>query len=217
MANGWVDVLVFAAIAGFLWLKLRKSLGETKEGGPKPIDLPKIFSGQPTAPTTNDVADDAVTAMPLVLRDQLPNYNVVSSATAHQQLLAMLGVYAGFNPLEFLAGAKRALPLIVHAYAAGDQPMLDKLLVGDLAQNFAQKIAARTTPYNAYVHEVKKATIAGAKADNGQALITVDFVSVETINNQPKKDVHDTWTFVKNITDDNNIWLLHTIHDAIED
>jgi predicted lipid-binding transport protein (Tim44 family) len=67
------------------------------------------------------------------------------------------------------------------------------------------------------VHEVKKATIASAKIDHGQALVTVDFVSIETINNQPKKEVHDTWTFVKNITDTTNMWLLHTIHDAIED
>jgi predicted lipid-binding transport protein (Tim44 family) len=157
MNNGWIDVLVFAAIAGFLWLRLRKSLGETKEGGPPPLDLPQIFSNQPIATppndvanhVTHDVADDELAAKtPPALRDQLPNYNVVSSATAHQQLGALLSVYQAFNPLEFLSGAKRALPLIVHAYAAGDQTVLDKLLVADVAKDFAQNCRPhRTLPY----------------------------------------------------------------------
>lgn len=230
MDSGWIDVVVFAAIAGFLWLRLRKTLGETSDNALPPLELPKAFSQKPA---------DILPQMPAALRGNmaeawgtmLPNFNIVASATAHQQLGAVFAVNQNFDPIAFLEGAKRALPLIVQAYVAQDNNVLDKLLVPTLATEFKEKIITRQTlgeTYHAQVHNVKKATIAGAQVEGAHIFITVDFISEESITRHNaqgivinhadgrKQDIYDSWQFVQPISSDTNIWQLHTIFDEIE-
>jgi predicted lipid-binding transport protein (Tim44 family) len=230
MESGWIDVVVFAAIAGFLWLRLRKTLGETNDNAPPPLELPKVFSQKPT---------DILPQMPAALRgnmaeawgSMLPNFNIVANATAHQQLGAVFAAHPSFDPIAFLEGAKRALPLIVQAYVAQDNAVLDKLLAPALATEFKAKIASRLAlgeTYHAQVHHVKKATIAGAQVDSAHIFITGDFISEESITRHNaqgivinhadghKQDIYDSWQFVQPISSDTNIWQLHTIFDDIE-
>jgi len=130
MGNSMLQIIVLAAVAVFLIVKLRSVLG-TREGFEKP-PVPE----QPSAPrpkfevieggVDQDILDHAAEGSPTALA-----------------LSQIKSAERGFNVGEFLRGARGAYEMILMAYERGDISQVRGFLAADVAESFDAAIAAR--------------------------------------------------------------------------
>jgi len=206
-------------IAGFLILNLRRVLGR-RTGQEKPPPPP--FAPKP--PTTE--RPDNVIALPTAARtvDEDEDETESTEQTPLARELAQIRrLDPNFTEKEFLAGAKGAFEIILHAFAAGDEKALRPLLSKDVFANFRTAIEDRINAGETMETELigfKKAVIADAEMQGTVAHVTVDFIS-EQVNVIKDKDgavidgdptriiaVTDTWTFARNTRSSNPNWEL---------
>lgn len=210
-----LEIVIWAMIAGFLILNLRRVLGR-RTGNEKP---PAPFAPQPPP------ADDNVIALPSSGRKpEMEEEAQDVEQTPVMRGLAEIGrLDPAFSEAEFLAGAKEAFEIILHAFAAGDEMALRSLLSKEVFANFRTAIEDRANAGETMETELigfKKATIADAELQGTTAHITVDFVS-EQVNAIKDKDgkvidgdptriitVTDTWMFARNTRSSNPNWEL---------
>lgn len=121
----------------------------------------------------------------------------------------------GFDPEQFMAGAKRAYEMIVTAFAEGNLKTLRELLNKEVYDSFAGAIADRDSRGEQVDQSfvgISKADILEAEVKGGRANITVRFVSqlISAIRNRAGdvltgdanrvKDVTDIWTFSRDVS-----------------
>src|SRR5579862_2569299 len=115
----YIDIILFAMIAGFLVLRLRSVLGRRtgserrRDPFPRPVAPP--LKPQAVAPPREWSAAAAPGAAP------------VADAVA-DGLLRIKRADTAFEANAFLQGARAAFEMIVHAFAAGDKAALRPLL-----------------------------------------------------------------------------------------
>jgi predicted lipid-binding transport protein (Tim44 family) len=129
----------------------------------------------------------------------------------------------GFDPAEFLDGAKGAYEMIVAAFAAGDEETLKQLLGDDVLDGFERAIAEREERgevLQSTLVSIDKADIIEAEVKGKQALVTIKFVSElisvtrdedgDVVEGDPKKvrEVTDIWTFAREVASRNPNWKL---------
>ncbi|WP_118134194.1 Tim44/TimA family putative adaptor protein [Oceanicella sp. SM1341] len=130
-----IQVLVLAAIALFLVLRLRSVLGtrsgfEKPDGAPTPGQMrPAPKKAAPYEVVEGGDADIAAHAEP-------------GSATA-KALMAMKDVEPNFNVSEFMGGARQAYEMIVTGFEKGDLSGLERLLSPEVRGGFEEVIAQR--------------------------------------------------------------------------
>lgn len=225
------DIILFAAIAAFLVLRLRSVLGkrtgheqqsgqdpfkqnQTKRDGQGQSDRDKVIQ----MPDRGDKAgEDQVTDEEL--KKAAERAETPLSAGLTQIKLAD----RDFDEDGFVEGARAAFEMVVNAYAEGDRKMLRQLLANDVYSDFETAIDEReqagqtleTTLVN-----IKTAEIIEAELQNRTAFVTVKFVS-EQINllkdsegNRVEGDgehvaeVTDIWTFARNTRSRDPNWTL---------
>ena len=129
----------------------------------------------------------------------------------------------GFDPGQFLDGAKAAYEMIVMAFAQGDEAMLEELLGPDVNDGFQRAIRERESrgeKLESNLVGIDKADIIEAEVKNRTAYVTIKFVSElisvtrdsdgEVIEGDPKKvrEVTDIWTFAREVASKNPNWKL---------
>jgi predicted lipid-binding transport protein (Tim44 family) len=201
-----LDILLFAAIAGFLVFRLRSVLGR-RTGLERRRDP---FAPPPPAPASP----------PPLLR-------AINGGAAQPPLAtgvaAIKSADPGFTEQGFLQGAKGAFEIVVNAFAAGDTGALQPLLSKDVYDRFAEAIGARKSAHESLetrVAGMKSADIAEASIEGGTALVTVKFVS-DQINVTRKEDGSvadgdpqkvtehiDFWTFARPVRQRDPNWTL---------
>jgi predicted lipid-binding transport protein (Tim44 family) len=207
MGDGtYLDIVLFAMVAGFILLRLRAVLGR-RTGTEKP---------PPTPPSRRD---DNVIALP----DRAPRRELEGSADQPKGLAEVKRADPRFDVEEFLGGARAAYEMIVTAYAAGDTETLRPLLSDAVYQGFAQAIETRKrtnqTTKTTFV-AMREAGLAEIAMVGRTAEVTVRFVAElinvthdaegRVVDGDPAavKTVTDVWTFARDTASRDPNWQL---------
>ena len=181
------DILIFAAIAGFIIYRLRSVLGK-RTGFQKNISEPK--------PQETKKQEDVQKIPPLMDNET--------------KLEAIYKKVNNFNHREFLDGAKKAFEIIISSFNNGDKKTLKNLVSKDVYSAFEKAIDEKTNNPESQFYSLIVEGIADAKVENDTISISVNFISEQMLNNDEGSIVKnkDTWTFEKPVNSSNPIWIL---------
>ena len=136
---------------------------------------------------------------------------------------AIAGADRSFSPQDFLAGARGAYDMVVHAFAAGDSDALKSLMSPEAFANFESAVHARADAghtTSTTVVSIDKASIVGAQLVGATAQLSVRFsaklASVtrdaqgEVVDGSPDNVVEhiDLWTFARDVRSRDPNWQL---------
>lgn len=205
-----LTILLFAMVAAVLIFRLRSVLGR-RTGHERPPETAR--RSRPA-----DAQDDKVVSLPERRADEAMQGSPLDAAIAQIQVADR-----GFDPEEFLVGARVAFEMIVGAFAHGDKSALRPLLSDEVYENFANAVDAREQrkeQLETTLVSIREATIVDARLDGRTALVTVRFVS-EQINVTRNADgavvdgdpdhvtrISDVWTFGRNTRSRDPNWAL---------
>ncbi|MBD3763977.1 MAG: Tim44 domain-containing protein [Rhodobacterales bacterium] len=215
MSSSVIQLLVLAAVAVFLILKLRSVLG-TREGfekppipledtrpGPRRRDF-EVIEGGPDRDITDHVADGTPEA---------------------KALAAMKMAEPGFSVSDFLSGARGAYEMILMAFENGDLSQVRGFLAPDVAEAFDHVIEARKAEglqIESTFRGLRELALHDATFDRDtkEAEVTVRFVGEltsvvrnaagEVVEGSPTqiKRQRDVWTFARRMGSSDPNWLL---------
>ena len=199
-------IIVFAAIAGFLLLRLRSVLGR-RTGTEKRIDP---FAPRPAPPSrSSPFAQPGAAQGPVIEGQATPVPDRPQAAAKTPGASAVKAADPAFDESQFLKGARGAFEIVVNAFAAGDVAALKPLLSPDVLDSFAGAIKARgggkqPSPLIA----IKNAEIVESAVEGATALVTVKFVSDQHRENNAAEEHVDHWTFSRPIKSRDPNWTL---------
>jgi predicted lipid-binding transport protein (Tim44 family) len=220
MDGGYFDIIILAAIAVFLVMRLYRVLGRRTghEQRPDPFGAPAEDSRQDKIiplpdrrpPRAEETAEPP--AMPEPITGGL-QAGVARIRTADP----------GFDPAGFLAGARKAFEMILGAFAAGDAGSLRPLLNDEVLANFSSAITARQQAgqtLQSTLVAITSADLIEADLQGRNAVVTVKFVSEQinvtrdaagtVVDGDPAQVavVTDIWTFLRNTRSRDLNWTL---------
>jgi predicted lipid-binding transport protein (Tim44 family) len=220
MGDGYqfLDIVVFAVIAGLLVLRLRSVLGR-RTGAERRRDP---FAPPPAgAPPPEKI-------VPLPARDRLPvPAPVATLAPLPAGIASIKAADKSFDPAQFLAGARGAFEIVVNAFAKGDTATLQPLLSEAVFASFSDAINARQAQHETLetnLLSLKSVEIAEAALDGDTAHVTVKFVSEQinvtratdrsVVEGNPDQveEKTDLWTFARATHSRDPNWTLVATH-----
>jgi predicted lipid-binding transport protein (Tim44 family) len=212
----FVDIIVFALIAGFLVYRLRSVLGQRSgEERQRPNPYAVDREGQP--------ATDNVIPMPDRSRSAAAPAAVEEPFSLSAGIAQIRTADAGFDEKRFIQGAGGAFEMIVKAYAAGDTAVLRPLVSDDVYDSFAAEIRRRVAAGEAHetaIDRIRSVELLEARLEGRTAVVTVKIVSDQMnvtrnaagaiIDGDPSRllEVTDIWTFARNTRSKDPNWSL---------
>lgn len=214
MTNPLIQLLVLAAIAIFLILRLRNVLGTRGGFEPPKVDAP---DGQrPRFEVIDGTVDE-------VDHDIVDLVDAASPAAA--ALAQMKRVEPSFGVQDFLSGAKSAYEMILMAFERGDLSEVRPFLADPVAEAFQSVIAQRETlgqTVEAQFLGIRETTLTAAEfnSQTGMAEVSVRFVAEmiaatrdaqgNVVEGDPKasRKQRDVWTFARPMGQDDPNWQL---------
>ena len=210
----YFDIILFAMVAGFLFLRLRSVLGR-RTGNERRRDL---FPRR-SAPAADNVAalvePDKRVARPAA--DEPPG-DVVADG-----LNRIRRADPSFDPAHFIEGARTAFEMIVSSFAKGDKTELRPLLSDEVFRRFAmaidERVAARET-LETQIEKLDSVDIIEAELAGRTAQITLKLVSHQInvtramdesiVDGAPGQPVEKTdyWTFARDTRSADPNWVL---------
>ena len=181
------DIIIFAAIAGFIIYRLRSVLGK-RTGFQKDLSQNKPKQDNKTE-TANEI--------PSLLDNQLKLQEVYKKV-------------ANFDHIQFIEGAKKAFEIIITSFNNGDKKNLKNLVSKDVYTAFEKAIDEKQNDPSSQFYSLIVESIADAKVDNNTISISINFISEQMLGDDEGKIVKnkDTWTFEKPINSSSPIWIL---------
>ena len=179
------DIIIFAAIAGFIIYRLRSVLG-------KRTGFQKEISGM-KEPEKKDAAEPK--KIPSLLDNEL-------------KLQIVYEQVKDFDHKQFLDGAKKAFEIIITAFNNGDKKTLKSLVSNNVYEAFDKAISESTNNPSAQFYSLIIEGVEDAKVQNNT--ISINFISEQMLNNDEGKIIKnkDTWTFEKQVNSSSPIWIL---------
>ena len=181
------DIIIFAAIAGFIIYRLRSVLG--KRTG---------FQKDNTDKTTNQSDKiEQIYKTPSLLDNELKLETVYKSVP-------------GFDHKQFLDGAKKAFEIIISSFNNGDKKTLKNLVSNEVYLAFEGAIDKKENNPSSQFYSLVIDKIEEAKVENNIISISINFISEQMLNNDEGKIIKnkDTWTFEKPVNSSNPKWIL---------
>ena len=216
------DIILIAMIAAFLIFRLRSVLGR-KTGEEQhrynPYAQRREREQGAEASERSNGTDNVIPLPEQGARPQPPRGRSGVQGGLTQIQIAD----PGFEPGQFLNGAKTAFGMIVEAFAAGDTATLRPLLSDDLYDEFSDAIRDRLNlrqTLETRIENFRDAEIIAGRLDGRTAFVTIRFTTEQTvcvrdgtgdvIDGAPDErvDVVDIWTFSRNTRSSDPIWLL---------
>jgi len=215
----YFDIILFAMIAAFLVLRLRSVLGR-RTGNERRRDL---YAKRPASLSDKLGADKVATPDN---RDKILPLSPSAAKAADsiaEGIARIRRADPGFDPSQFLAGARVAFEMIVNAFTKGDKSALRPLLSDDVFKPFAQTIDDRITAKETFeTHDLKldDAEIVEADMTGRTARVTVKLVSHQIsvtramdgsiVDGNPDHPVEKTdyWTFARDTRSADPNWML---------
>jgi hypothetical protein len=215
MSSSVIQLLVLAAVAIFLILKLRSVLG-TREGFEKPAT--PIEDARPRALRRDFEVIEGGPDRDIL--DHAPE-----GSPAARALAAMKAAEPSFSVSEFLTGARGAYEMILMAFEKGDLSAVRPFLSDDVNGSFTEVIDARTREgltIEATFVGLRELGLQDASFDQAsrEGEITVRFVGElnsvvrnkagEVVEGSPTaiKRQRDVWTFARRMGVDDPNWQL---------
>jgi predicted lipid-binding transport protein (Tim44 family) len=213
MNSPLIQLLVLAAIAVFLILRLKNVLG-TREGFEKP-PLP-VQPARPKGP-----AFEVIEGGPdLDITDHFDEGSAQARALA-----SMKRIEPSFNVTEFLAGGRGAYEMIVMGYEHGELDSIKSFLSEDIYESFVDGVAAREDQglkIEAHFIGVREMALDNVTLDSDtkEAEMTLRFVAdlTQAVRNSEgeiiegsitdAKKQKDKWVFARIMGSDDPNWLL---------
>jgi predicted lipid-binding transport protein (Tim44 family) len=240
--SGQLDVtaILFLIVAVVVFLKLRSVLGRRTEDDEARIERYRSQRAAQQQQAQKPQSDGKVVTLPRRPAEEGPrpepapvesdierDARILKFAGENkplgQGLVAIAKQDRGFDPAEFMNGAKAAYEMIVMAFAEGNRALLKDLLSPDVFTGFEQAIKAREmareTVEQSFVG-IALADMIEAEMSGRNAQVTVKFVSElisairsgdgAVISGDPKKikEVTDIWTFARDTGSRDPNWRL---------
>jgi predicted lipid-binding transport protein (Tim44 family) len=215
----FLDIILFAGVAGFLLFRLRSVLGRrTGNERRRPDPFAPRSATPPTPPLGNPPANTATPA---------PVSELGGPQIGGDGMAGMRVADPSFNADAFLAGARTAFEMIVKAFAAGDTATLQPLLSPEVFTAFSDAIRARQDAKETHettIDAIKIAVIEHVAIENGTALVTVKLVTDQVnatraadgtvVEGDADKSIEKTdyWTFSRILRSRNPNWILVATH-----
>ncbi len=220
-----MDILFFAAIALFIFFKLREQLGKISDEEKNKISE-KIKANQTKIIEIQKQIEAAVTQVdeqnkPSALSEKILSETSVNLQPQLIEILQKCNISAEF----FINGVKSAFEMIIKAFAAKDLDTLKSLLSEKIYAGFEGEINKRNAAeknLQSSIISIDKTEIISASIIDNNALITVKITSKQ-INYFTDKDgaviegrkdeiteLSDVWTFKKDLTSPNPNWSVST-------
>lgn len=194
-----IEIIIFAAVAGFLLVRLRGVLGR-RTGTEKRID--------PFAPRPSPFAAPGASQGPVIEGQATPVANAPPAAKT-PGAGAIKAVDSAFDESAFLKGARGAFEIVVNAFAAGDVGALKPLLAPNVLDSFVGAIKARGgSKLPSPLVSIKSAEIIDSAIEGATALITVKFVSEQNAAGNAVEEHVDGWTFSRSLRTRDPNWTL---------
>ena len=218
MGGDYIDVIIFAAIAAFLVLRLVSVLGK-RTGEERPRDPLGMARGGDMARGNENTPENVVPLPSAELPETQPEADRPLAAT----LKEISELDARFDALEFSNGARSAFEMIITAFALGDTKTLSALLSDAVFVNFENAITQRERAGETREISVvgfDKAEIIEASLAHKVAQITTKFVSQQisvtrneagdVMEGDPDvvNQVTDIWTFSRDLRSKDPNWKL---------
>ena len=225
MGDGFqfIDIILFALVAGFLILRLRSVLGR-RNGHEGRTPDPLVAPGKPARPDEKVVRLPDRGERPLDAASAAPPETPVEPRGPLEAGLAQIETAdSRFDPAGFVSGARIAFELILNAFAAADVDPLKPLLSPEVFGNFAHSIRQRQTAgqrLETKLVALKTADLVEAYMAGRTAHVTVKFVSDqisalyaasgEIVEGDPETvtEVTDFWTFARDTRAADPNWTL---------
>jgi predicted lipid-binding transport protein (Tim44 family) len=220
-----LPTVIFALVALFVAWKLRSVLGMRQDSDserPGGLLAPlRRVPGASTPPVAQPGATPSAPA-PTLAADRWKGVAEPNSAV-WSGLDAIAEADRGFSPQAFLAGAKGAYDMVVHAFAAGDSDALKSLMSPEAFANFESAIHTRADAghtMSTTVVSIDNATIDGAGLIGQTARISVRFAAKlasvtrdgqgEVVDGSANTVVEhiDLWTFTRDVRSRDPNWQL---------
>lgn len=214
----YFDIILFAMVAAFLVLRLRSVLGRRTGQERRPDTVLR------RAEAPGEKVGDNVVA--LGNRNQASPPPVITAPPADAVAAGLESIRAadpGFDPAQFIEGARAAFEMIVGAFAAGDKACLRPLLSDDVFTPFAAAIDERTAARETLETRIvglKRLDITAAGLSDRLARVTVKFVSDQinllrahdgsVVDGDPDHAVEKTdfWSFARDVRASDPNWVL---------
>lgn len=208
-----IEILILAAVAGFLAFKLYSVLG--RRTGTERSPEERLGLSQRRAETAPQVLTSEPAPLPTSVEAPADPLNAA--------LVDIKLADRNFDAAKFLKGARGAYEMIVTAFARGDRETLHRLLSDDVFATFDGAIKARESKKERVeftFQQIKTARLSHAELKNRHAEVTVTFESqfmlagydtdgklIEGDPNIPH-NVTDIWTFAREIVASDPNWTL---------
>ncbi len=214
-----MDILFFAAIAVYIFVKLREQLGKFDEDEAKQIQEKIIQKQQIISAIQNQIVSEVI-AISEEQKKIDDNLTFLLDGTSKEHFFKAIKA-CNISPEFFLNGAKSAFEMVIKAFSGGDLETLKFLLAEKIYLGFEQSVNARKAAQQTLISNIiaiEKAEIISAYMFASEASVTVRFVSkqINYITDNAgaiidgRKDeittLTDTWTFKKDITSTNPNW-----------
>ena len=214
MNNGlqFLDILIFAMVAGFLLLRLRRALGR-RTGNEQP---PQLLHD-------NKEMRDTVVKMPKPGGSADGPSDEEEEPSSGSGLTQVKIADPNFDDNVFLDGAGAAFEIILGAFAGGDKVQLRGLLDDVTYQNFLEEIERREGAgerLETTLVSMIRTDIIEAKMVGVSARVTVKFVSEQVNVTRNEADevvagdashvatINDVWTFARDTRSKDPNWQL---------
>ncbi len=213
----FVDIIVFALIAGFLVYRLRSVLGQRSgEERQRPNPFATDRNGQ--SPVDN--------VIPMPERGRAAAAPAMAADEPFSLSAGMAQIRSAdpsFDEKRFVQGAGAAFEMVVKAYAAGDTAVLRPLVSDDVYDSFAAEIRRRVAAgetHETHIDRIRMVEPLEARLEGRTAMVTVKVVSDQmnvtrnaegaVLDGDSNRllEVTDIWTFARNTRNKDPNWLL---------
>tara|TARA_R110002096_G_scaffold266914_3_gene460661 strand:+ start:645 stop:1298 length:654 start_codon:yes stop_codon:yes gene_type:complete len=210
----FLDIILMAAIAAFILLRLRSELGKKTGNEPQPPAAGQRPMGHASR-TIDGYAEPAHDDVKVIDMEEDPKLRHAYADIRRKD--------SSFDPAQFIVGAQAAYRMTLEAFWEGDRETLENLLDKSVFGQFDTAIEAREK--NELVLEnrlinIADATVIAAELDGSVAELTVHFKSEIVAVTRDKSgnivegdasdavETNDKWTFARDIKSDDLSWTL---------
>jgi len=224
----FLELILFALVAGFLVLRLRNVLG--RRDGHQPAQRNDPFNRESAnedkvvrLPERDERSRPAIDEPAPDEDDERPDGAAAAGGSLQSGLAQVRTADRSFDPEQFLSGARVAFELVLDAFAKGDEAALKPLLSPEVYNNFLrsirERLAANETLQTQLVAvrglELTEAYMAGRTAHvtvriTSEQIRVVRDASGAVVEGDPEAetDVVDEWTFARDTRSPDPNWQL---------
>ena len=218
-----MDILFFAALAFFIFFKLREQLGKISDDEKDKISA-KIKANQ-------EKIIEIQKQITAVANEAIVQQNVASEKILNalqgplQQTFITILNRCNISAEFFINGAKSAFEMIIKAFASKDSNTLKFLLADKIYTGFENAISTRNSQektLHSNLISIDKTEIISATIVENSAFVTVKITSrqINYFTNKAEEiiegrkdeivELTDIWTFKKDLTAANPNWIVST-------